>query len=172
MQCAHCSHAANQLRHVDACTGVDKGAQGAQPPLMAGQKRIFLLKWRDFQRLSLAPCLPPVKSGRACYDNPTGRGYFYQMSNMYTFIAYLIEIRKFCSKNLVHKGVNFEAQNALKHLRAPLISKKFRELYPRTPVKKGRGEGKGRTGRGNSHSWLRHWTRVTNNASCNWVNLK
>ena len=37
------------------------------------------------------------------------------MSNMYTCIAYLIEIRKkFCSKNLVHKGVNFEAQNALK----------------------------------------------------------
>jgi len=40
--------------------------------------------------------------------------YFYQMSNMYTCIAYLIEIRKFCSKNLVHKGVHFEAQNALK----------------------------------------------------------
>jgi len=37
------------------------------------------------------------------------------MSNMYACIAYLIEIhRKFCSKNLVHKGVNFEAQNALK----------------------------------------------------------
>ena len=29
-------------------------------------------------------------------------------------IAYLIKIRKFRSKNLVHKGVNFEAQNALK----------------------------------------------------------
>ena len=38
-----------------------------------------------------------------------GRGYFYQMSNMYTCVAYLIEIRKFCSKNLVHKSVNFEA---------------------------------------------------------------
>ena len=36
------------------------------------------------------------------------------MSNMYTCAAYLIEIRKFCSKNLVHKGVNFEAQNGLK----------------------------------------------------------
>ena len=36
------------------------------------------------------------------------------MSNMHTCIAYLIEIRKFWSKNLVHKGVNFEAQNALK----------------------------------------------------------
>jgi len=78
-----------------------------------------------------------------------GRGYFYQMSNMYTCIAYLIEIRKFCSKNLVHKGVNFEVQNALKtHTRAPLISKNFRGLYPRTPVKRGREkderEGQGR----------------------------
>jgi len=27
------------------------------------------------------------------------------MSNMYTCIAYLIQIRKFCSKNLVHKSV-------------------------------------------------------------------
>ena len=60
--------------------------------------------------------LPPAKSGHACYDNLTGRGYvyFYQVPNMYTCIAYSIEIRKFCSKNLVHKGVNFEAQNALK----------------------------------------------------------
>jgi len=48
------------------------------------------------------------------YENPTGRGYFYQMSNVYTCIAYLIEILTFCSKNLVHKGVNFDAQNALK----------------------------------------------------------
>ena len=68
----------------------------------------------DSQQLSLAPGLPPAKSGRACYDNPTGMGHFYQMSNMYTCIAYLIEIRKFCSKNVVHKGVNVEAQNALK----------------------------------------------------------
>ena len=36
------------------------------------------------------------------------------MSNVYTCIAYLIEIRKFCSKNLVFKSVNFEGQNALK----------------------------------------------------------
>jgi len=36
------------------------------------------------------------------------------MSNMYTCIDYLIEILNFCSKNPVHKGVNFEAQNALK----------------------------------------------------------
>jgi len=36
------------------------------------------------------------------------------MSNMHTCVAYLTEIRKFCSKNLVHTGVNFEAQNALK----------------------------------------------------------
>ena len=63
----------------------------------------------DPQQLSLAS----AKSGRVCYDNPTGSGYFYHMSNMYTCIAYLIEIRKFCSKHLVHTGVNFEAQNAL-----------------------------------------------------------
>jgi len=68
----------------------------------------------DSQRLSLAPGFPWAKSGRACYDKPTGRRYFYQMSNMSTCIAYLIEIWKFCSKNLVYKGVNFEAKNALK----------------------------------------------------------
>ena len=54
------------------------------------------------------------------------------MPNMYTCIAYLIEIRKFCSKNLVYKSVNFEAQNALKlsyeHLQ---FKKKFRGLYPK-----------------------------------------
>ena len=84
---------------------------------MAGQKRIFLVKIEgvsSFTTIKLGPGLPAAKSGRACYDNPTGRGYFYQMSNMYTCIAYLIEIRKFCSKNLVYKGVNFEVQNALK----------------------------------------------------------
>ena len=39
----------------------------------------------NIERLS---SLPPAKSGRACYDNPTGRGYFYQMPNMYTCIAF------------------------------------------------------------------------------------
>ena len=87
-------------------TGVDKGGQGAQPPQRPG--KFFLVKIEGLSSL------PPVKSRRACHDNPTGRGYFYQMPNMYTCIAYLIEIRKFCSKNLVHKCVNFEAQNALK----------------------------------------------------------
>ena len=85
-------------------TGVDKGGPG---PPMAWQKN-FLVKIEGLSSL------PPAKSGRACHDNPTGRGYFYQMPNMYTCMAYLIEIRKFCSKNLVHKGVNVEAQNALK----------------------------------------------------------
>ena len=62
-------------------TGVDRGGrQGAQPPPLNGRAK------------------------------KKGRGYFYQMSNVYTCVAYLIEIRKFCSK----KGVNFEAQNALK----------------------------------------------------------
>ena len=47
-------------------------------------------------------------------------------------------------KNLVHKGVNFEAQNALK-LRASLISKKNSrgvippDYNPPDPIKRGRG---------------------------------
>jgi len=65
-----------------------QGGQGAQALPTSGQKN-FLLKKTDFQ---------------------VSRDL---VSNMYTCIAYLIEIRKFCSKNLVHKGVNFEAQNAL-----------------------------------------------------------
>ena len=88
-------------------TGVDKGGPGGPAP-PNGRAKNFLVK---IERLSI---LPPAKSGRACYDNPMGRGYFYQMPNMYTCIAYLIEIRKFCSKNEVYKGVNFEIQNALK----------------------------------------------------------
>ena len=63
---------------------------------MAGQKKIFLVKIEgisSFTAIKLGPGLPQAKSGRACYDNPTGRGYFYQMSNMHTCIAYLIEIR-------------------------------------------------------------------------------
>ena len=63
------------------------------------------------------------------------------MPNMYTCIAYLIEIRKFCSKNLVHKGVNFEAQNALKVTYAPLISKNSGGYTPGPPLKGG-GEGR------------------------------
>jgi len=51
-----------------------------------------------FVKIEGLSSLPAAKSGRACYDNPTGRGYFYQMPNMYTCIAYLIEIRKFFSK--------------------------------------------------------------------------
>jgi len=72
-------------------TGVDKEVQGAQPRPIAGPK-LFLVKMEGLSSL------PPAKSGRACYDNPTGRGHFYQMPNKYTCIAYLIEIRKFRSK--------------------------------------------------------------------------
>ena len=93
--------------HIGLHTGVDKGGPGGPAPPIAGPN-FFLVKTGGLSSL------PPAKSGRVCYDNPTGRGSFYQMSNMYTCIAYLIEIRKFSSKNLVHKGVNFEAQNALK----------------------------------------------------------
>jgi len=65
------------------------------------------------------------------------------MSSMYTCIAYLIAIRKFCSKNLVHRGVNFEAQNALKLTNEHLqFQKNRRGLYPAPPLK-GRGEGRG-----------------------------
>jgi len=85
-------------------TGVDKGAQA--PPI-AGQK-FFQLKQMDFQAsLQLNPVVHVTITQRE-------GGHFYQMPNVYTCIAYLIEIRKFCSKNLVHKGVDFEAQNALK----------------------------------------------------------
>ena len=102
--------------------------QGGQPPANGRVKKNFFVKIEGLSSL------PPAKSCRACYDNPTGRGYFYQMPNIYTCIAYLIEIRKFCSKNLVHKGDNFEAQNALRDKRG--------EPPP------------------NSHSWLRHWLSV------------
>jgi len=90
----------------------------------------------------LAPGLPPAKSGRACYDNPTGRGYFYQMSNMYTCIAYLIEIQKSCSKNPVHKGVNFEGQNALK-LTYDTFNFKKKNSGGYTPGPQLKGGGKG-----------------------------
>jgi len=63
---------------------------GPSPPSPQSPGKNFLVK---IERLS---SLPPAKSGRACYDNPTERGHFYQMPNMYTCIAYLIEIRKFC----------------------------------------------------------------------------
>ena len=36
------------------------------------------------------------------------------INRLYKCIAYLTEILKFCSKNMVNKIVNFEAQNALK----------------------------------------------------------
>jgi len=63
----------------------------------------------------------------------------------------LIEIRKFCSKNLVHKNVNFEAQNALKLTYTSTFNfKKISGGYtPGTPLKgEERGEGKGRGERG------------------------
>jgi len=89
--------------------------RGPSLPQWPGIKEFFVkTEGLSTSKLGPRPALPPAKAGRASYDNPTGRGYFYQMSNMYTCIAYLIEIRKFCSKNLVYKGVNFEVQNALK----------------------------------------------------------
>jgi len=61
-------------------TSVDKAAQGAQPPQWPGKKDFFV-------KIGGLSSLPPAKSGRACYHNPTGRGYFYQMPNMYTVLA-------------------------------------------------------------------------------------
>jgi len=64
------------------------------------------------------------------------------MSNMYTCIAYLIEITKFFSKNLVHKGVKFWGPQCSKtRLRAPLISKKFPGIIPPGPLKGEGGKG-------------------------------
>jgi len=63
------------------------------------------------------------------------------MSNMYSCIAYLIEIRKFCSKNLFHKSVNFEAQNALKLTYDFNFKKHPRNYTPEPPLKRG-GEGR------------------------------
>jgi len=62
-------------------------------------------------------------------------------SGSYTCIAYLIEIRKFCSKNLVHKGVNFEAQNSLELTYEHLYLFKFSGVIPtHGPPLKGEGE--------------------------------
>ena len=44
-------------------TGVDKGGPGPPPNRWA---KIFLVKIEGLSSL------PPAKSGRACYDNPTG----------------------------------------------------------------------------------------------------
>jgi len=121
MYAARMSHGSSNYRSISADRASDfsskhanhwrrqggpRGPRGPRPPNR--RAKIFLVKT---ERLS---SLPPAKSGRACYDNLTGRGHFYQMPNMYICIAYLIEVRKFCWKNLVRKGVNFEAQNALK----------------------------------------------------------
>jgi len=61
--------------------------QGGQRPPNGRAKKFFV-------KIEGLSSLPPAKSGRACYDNSTGRGYFYQMPNVYTCIACLIEIRK------------------------------------------------------------------------------
>jgi len=55
-------------------TGVDKGARGPRPPQWPGNS--FLVKIEGLSSLT------PAKSGRACHDNPTGRGHFYQVPNM------------------------------------------------------------------------------------------
>jgi len=68
---------------------------------------------------------------------------------MYTRIAYLIEIRKFCSKNLVHEGVNFEAPKALNSPTSTFNFQKISGGYTPGPSLRGgggRGKGKEREG--------------------------
>jgi len=75
-------------------TGVDKGAQGAQAPQWPG-KKIFFVKIEGLSSLH------PAKLGRAwscMLRQPNGKGVFLSDAQHVYCIAYLIEIRKFCSK--------------------------------------------------------------------------
>ena len=109
-------------------------------------------KFFDFNYISFpSHHLPPQNSGpcnhwrRQGGQPPNGRaknkgtGYFYQMSNMYTCIAYLIEIRNFCSK--------------------------IRGLYPRTPFKRGRGEGEERAREGRPPIHIPGYATACNSSS-------
>jgi len=62
--------------------------------LSTPNKRIY-----DDDELSLAPGLPPAKSGRACYDNPAGRREF--LSDVH--YVYLYSLFKWNSKVLFKK---------------------------------------------------------------------
>ena len=55
-----------------------QGGPGGPGPLNGLAKKIFLVKIEGLSSL------PPAKSGRACHDNPTGRGYFYLICLLYT----------------------------------------------------------------------------------------
>jgi len=62
---------------------------------------------------------------RRCYENTyKTRLHLFTMRH-----AHLCEIRKFLSKNLVHRGIDFHVQNALKHLRTHLHFQKIRGRY-------------------------------------------
>ena len=89
------------------------GARGPAPQ-WPGQNFFLLTRLTfDFEHHLLLLLSSPAKPGCACYDNPTGRGYFYQMSNMYTCIAYLIEMRKFCSKTWFIKVLILRPKNKM-----------------------------------------------------------
>jgi len=60
---------------------------------------------------------------------------------MYTCIAYLIEIRKYCAKNWFIKVLILTPKCSKTHLRAPLIFKNFPGVIP--PLKGGGEERKG-----------------------------
>jgi len=77
-------------------------------------------------------------------------GHFYQMSNMYTCIAYLVEIRKFCSKTWFIKVLILRPK-MLEN--SPTITFNFKKNFggytPGPPLKgDGREEGKGAEGGG------------------------
>jgi len=79
-----------------------------------------------------------------------GRGYFYQMSNMYTCIAYLIENTKFYSKTWFIKVlILIEAQNLLNSPTSIFNFKKNSGGYtPGPPLKEGGERGRRRRGQG------------------------
>jgi len=68
------------------------------------------------------------------------------MFNMYTCIAYLVEIRKFCSKTWFIKVLILRPKCSKTHIQAPLISKNLTPGPLLKGVEEGRGEGEEREG--------------------------
>jgi len=66
---------------------------------------------------------------------------------MYTCIAYLIEIRKFCSKTWLIKVLILRPKMLYNSRTSTFNFKKIQGVIPRTPLK-GEGEEKGRKARG------------------------
>jgi len=173
------------LQFVQCCgdTGVDKGCPG--PPNGRAKKENIFVKieglssftWSvlkssdisthlrltrltfDFEHhlllLLLSSAARLQLQSLCCTKSDVQHVYLYSLFNWNS---------KVLLKNLVHKGVNFEAQNALKltyTVWAPLILKNFRGYTPGPPLK-----GEEREGRPpNSHSWLRHCVGIVLNSA-------